>query len=172
MRCFIKFTPVTFMVLFLLVTCTGCAPYRGISMKVAQDIKDANIEVHLVGVHPSSYDEWYNYSVDKYWSYSDAKRINADKVVYLFGKGKGTSIIVPINKGKGLLKNKWNKWKKEGCRHFVVLANLPLHSGDKPGNADLRRLFLPMRRNRYQKSEIEIAIKAGNVECLTPFSAR
>src|SRR5262249_31109192 len=103
------------------------------------------------------------YSVSDYWKPGDSLRNDAPKAVLAFGQGRPTTQVLsstdPI----------WKKWIATGAMHLVVLADLPGISSDRTGNADPRRLILPLDAAQWNKKtdQLEIVVQESGVRLLT-----
>jgi len=144
----------------------GCTP-GPFNVKVFVDEADAglrdeqtktlkSIQVDLIGVNPSEYEQWEQMSVSEYWEPTNPIRQSAYQYVMKFGDIEPTEQVLSAE-------NKiWNRWIKENqAEHLFVFANLQ-GIEDKPGDADPRRVILPLARGKWDMSawgNIDIPIK-------------
>ncbi len=119
------------------------------------------LEVDLVGANPSQAGQLRSASVSQYFSAGDPFRAAQDKATLTFTSQdpspKTLSKSDPI----------WAKWNAAGATDLFVLVNLP-GIPDQPGDADPRRLILPLDPARWTGRELDIAIRRSGPVVLTP----
>jgi len=133
------------------------------------DFASTSIQVDIIGANEvADLPKWQNYSVTSYWIPGDLMRRGAVKATLEFGLGK--SPVLTFDSSDPL----WNRWISTGALHLVILADLPGITGDQPGNADPRRLILPLDRRKWPRgvSTIDIRIQASGIKLLTPIKQR
>src|SRR5437764_7994961 len=110
----------------LLAGCETCKPGKpgpigryNIEVNLDESLKTSSVIVDLVGVNPSTLPRWEAYDMGKYWKEGDAMRRDADKVVLNFISGQALTKTMPGTDPQ------WDKWKRNGVTHVMVLADLP-----------------------------------------------
>jgi hypothetical protein len=123
------------------------------------------VEVDLVGVNESELERWKQMSVKEFWEPDNAIRAGAKKYVMTFGQG---------NLPKQILVKKDPIWKiwigDRKAKYLVVLAYLHWIK-DQPGEADPRRVILPLEVEKWDWSlwgadTIPIQIGSGGMTLL------
>ncbi|NQU75998.1 MAG: hypothetical protein HQ546_06790 [Planctomycetes bacterium] len=135
----------------------GCG-YGRREVVVRLDCKDErgtmpSVKIHMIGVsNPGEYRRLRDLSMTEYWTWQkDAK-------VYEMEMGEGL-------KNPQILSRKdpiWKNWSE--AKLLVVLSSFP-PSKDLPGDADARRLILPLKRSSWQGSSTPIVVKATGLVC-------
>ncbi len=123
------------------------------------DIKQASVEVDLIGATEREKAFWETCSIDKYWEPGDALRRDAEKYTLRLNNGKAKALLVPDPV--------WKKWLNRGALYSVVIAQLP---GDFKGMArDPRREILPLDKSHWKttKALLEIEIQERQIKVLT-----
>ena len=125
-----------------------------------------SIEVNLVGVNDTEYPQWEQMSMNDFWEPDNAIRAGAKKFVMTFGQNHSSTQVL-------LIKDPiWREWiKARGANHLFILAYLPWIQKDQGGQADPRRIILPLKRERWDWSawgdtKIPIKIGSGGMTCL------
>jgi hypothetical protein len=136
------------------------------SVKVTLDkaLEGSSLQVDLIGANElSDLPKLQNYSVSEYWKPGNAMRRNADKVVFEFGQGK------PIMQVFAATDPAWTRWKNAGAMYIVVMVDLPQLADDMAGNADPRRLIVPLDTRKWPKdaSTVELLVQESGVRLLT-----
>lgn len=155
--------------LLLSSTGCGCAGFN-VSVKLDPSVQNPDgtyppVEVHLVGVSPSEYQRWHDMSMSEYWA---EPKITEEILVMKLGSARGTT---------GSISDKdpmWKTWEQRGAiprGHLFVLSLYPA-SKDLPGDADLRRLILPMDCQKWPgyswgRNEIPLLVKADPFGVIT-----
>jgi hypothetical protein len=165
--------------LLVLVSAAGCSGMGKFDVVVkldesfrAEGATVPSIEVDLIGVNAVEYPRWENYSMSQYWSPADQLRRDADKYVMRFGQDWALAQTLRHQDAV------WRRWKPKQATHLFVLAFLPGVHEDQPGNADPRRLILPLDQRRWPRygwwyllwrnRRIELLVKSSEISCLTP----
>lgn len=131
----------------------GCAP-GPFNVEVSLAEKDAklrdetgtlrSIEIDLVGVNESELERWKQMPISNFWKTDSPIRLGSRRFVMAFGQGRSPK--------QALLKADaiWKTWIEErGAKYLVVLAYLPSIQ-DQPGEADPRRIILPLERGKWE----------------------
>lgn len=155
--------------LFVVALLTGCntPTARNFNLRIEVDpaLAGSSVQLDIIGANAvSDLPKWQTYSVSDYWQPGDPLRRDSDKTVLRFGQGKPTTQMFsstdPI----------WNRWLGTGALYLVVLVDLPGLSADREGNADPRRLILPLdtREWRSGTDTIELRVQESGIRLLTP----
>ncbi len=123
------------------------------------DVKQASVEVDLIGATEREKAFWESYSIDKYWEPGDPVRRDAEKYSLRLDNGRARALAVPDPI--------WNKWLNRGALYLVVIAQLP---GDFKGLArDPRREVLSLDKRNWKTSNarLEIEIQERQIRVLT-----
>lgn len=126
-----------------------------------------SVEVDIVGVGPTQEARWREYRMSQYFGGGDALRQSASKLTLPFTTDNPGAKTVdrddPI----------WGQWESAGATRLFVLVNLPGfgEGDDLAGEADGRRLILPLERSRWSGRRIEIEVRPRELVCLTPLRA-
>jgi len=130
-----------------------------------------SIEVNLVGINEVEYPEWYRQSMTGYWEPDQAMRITAVRKGYAhvmtFGEEQPVQHV--LYRSNAI----WREWEAKGARYLYVLCNFPRNADDQQGNADPRRLVLPLEKNRWRnylwgKRVISVEVTPSGLICHTP----
>jgi len=148
----------------------GCAtvpkpsPYN-IQIKLDPALAGTSLQVDLIGANETSdLPKWQSYSVSEYWQPGNAFRRDARKVTIAFGRGQPTTHTLASTD------KQWAEWLRTGALHLVVIADLPGTVSDQVGNADPRRLILPLDRAAWgsKVNTIEIVVQESGLRLMTP----
>ena len=146
--------------------CKSCGP-RPYNIQVDLDpsLRGKSVLVDVVGVNPPSVQRWDNYSMSSYWREGDPlRRDNAsDRVSFSFVSGDAASKTLSVTNAQ------WKAWLGKGVNNIFVLADLPGPHQDKPGDADDRRLKLPIDSCYWSKTNtLNILVQQSGLKVLTP----
>jgi hypothetical protein len=152
---------------FLLVSCATLPKPQAYTIKVVLDpsIVGTSFQVDLIGANKvSDLPKWESYSVNEYWQPENVVRRDARKATLQFGRGRPESQVFSATDAR------WSEWLGTGALYLVVIADLPGSWTDRPGNADPRRVILPLDKAEWVKGTetIEFRIQASGVSLLTP----
>lgn len=153
----------------LLLSSTGCTGFD-VSVKLDPSVQNPDgtyppVEVHLVGVSPSEYQRWHDMSMSEYWG----KPQTTDEILVMkLGSARGTAGFISRQDPM------WKRWEQRGAiprGHLFILSSYPA-SKDLPGEADLRRLILPMDSQKWPeynwgRHEIHLLVKADPFGVIT-----
>ena len=165
-----------FIVLFasVLAGCGTCKPGKPgrtlqytIEVSLDESLKTSSVIVDLVGVNPSTLPRWEAFDMGKYWKEGDAMRRDADKVVLNFISGQA------LTKTMSGTDPQWDKWKRNGVTHVMVLADLPGTHTSKPGNQDARRQILALDECSWpaNTTTLKVLVQRSGIVVLTPARA-
>jgi hypothetical protein len=151
----------------LLGGCTSTPTPRAYNLKVTLDgaLVDTSVQIDLVGANElADLPKWQSYSVTDYWQPNNAFRRDALKSTMQFGRGKpNTQTLLGTDPH-------WADWLRTGALHLVIVADLPGAVTDQMGNADPRRLILPLDRAAWGRGveTIEILVQESGLRLMTP----
>ncbi len=130
-----------------------------------------SVEVNFVAVNRVEHPVWHAYSVTKYWMPDDPQRVTSARqgqtAVVTFGEQPPyTQVLSRTNQV-------WDRWRAKGAMHLMVLCNYPRTAQDKPGEADVRRIVLPLEKQRWAgyfwgRRRIRFHVSPRGIDCLTP----
>ena len=158
---------------FLVSGCKTCKPGQegkkkpyNIQVNLDPSLKGKCDVVDLVGVNPASIARWEEYSMSSYWKEGDPLRRDSksDRVAFSFA---GTQ---PLTQTLSIDNAQWAAWAKKGVTHILVLAELPGRHDDKRGNADDRRLTLPLDECLWAKgtTTLNVLVQQSGIQVTTP----
>jgi hypothetical protein len=135
-----------------------------ISVTVDAVLAASSLQIDLIGVNASDLPKWRSLSVSEYWQPGDPKRRDAEKAVLDFRQGKKLVQVFPA------IDPLWNRWFATGAEHLVVLVNLTGLVTDREGDADPRRLILPLEKRAWNSAAttIELRVQESSIRLLTP----
>ena len=148
---------------------SGCATSAGkprsfeVRVTVDKSLEFTSLQVDLIGANTlADLPKWTTYSVTSYWQPDNPQRRDANKITHQFGHGLPASVVL------GREDPRWQEWLRSGVAHLVVMADLPGVATDQPGNADPRRLIIPLDRKLWSYgAPLEIVIQEGGIKLLT-----
>jgi hypothetical protein len=123
-----------------------------------------SLQVDLVGANEiSDLPKWQSYSVTEYWQPGNAFRRDARKVTLAFGRGLPTTQALSVDNPQ------WAEWLRTGALHLVLIADLPGPVSDQAGNADPRRLILPLDKRTWDKKAkgLQVVVQESGLRLLT-----
>lgn len=145
--------------LAIMLLAGGC---QKINVTATSGICRKSVEVHLIGVNRYEKDRWETISMTDYWAPDNTLRKSTVNQPYArvirFGESPSCEIRIKANDPIRKI------WKNK--KYLFVLADLPGMFEDLPGNADARRLRLPIDRDCW-KGDIKISIEPSNIIPLT-----
>ena len=145
----------------LLAVALGAGCNRNV-MVTAEGIGGRSIEVNLIGVSDTEFHRWTTTSMAQYWQPGNPMRENAKKYVMRFGRDLPQQQILKKNDPI------WRVWSKRKAKHLFVLADLRGGFKDAPGNADPRRLILPIYKCwKWHQDTIAVQLESNGVNCFT-----
>jgi hypothetical protein len=148
----------------------GCASTpepRAYNIQVTLDnaLAGTSVQVDLIGANEvADLPKWQNYSVTEYWQPDNAFRRDARKATLQFGRGKPATQVLAENDPH------WGEWLRTGALDLVIIADLPGAVTDQVGNADPRRLILPLDRAAWGKKvgTLEVLVQESGLRLMTP----
>ena len=164
------------LVMAALVGCTGMGRFD-LEVTLDQNAFQAelstipSVEVNFIGVNRVEHPVWSNYSINKYWMPENPQRVSA-------ARQQQTAAITfdqqsPFRQVISRTNRVWDRWRAKGAMHLIVLCNYPRTSQDKPGDADVRRVVLPLDKQRWAgyfwgRRRIRFHVSPRGIDCLTP----
>ena len=148
-------TAPTLALVLLPLAAIGCSGMGRFDLDVALDHQGfqterstiPSVEVNFIGVNANEFPVWNQYSVNKYWMPEDPQRVTAvrqgQSQVITFGEQPPFRQIVSRTNPV------WDKWKSKGATYLIALCNFPRVSQDQAGNADVRRVVLPLEKRLW-----------------------
>lgn len=141
------------------VGCGGGSVPNSINVSMSDQLRAAgtSVELDVVGVNTANLSQWQGYSVDKYFSGSDALRSSAAdaKKTLVFSKEKNAP--QSIDKSDPI----WKKWK-DTASALVLVAQIPGASG-QPGT-DPRRLVLPLEKGMWKDKTFQVEVTSAGLK--------
>ena len=156
-------------ILTCLTVAGGCSGMRKFDVIVdAQALSNQTVEIDLVGVNGYELERWNTINMSEYWMRGNIEREGALKHVIKFGIAEDGSMLPP----EQVLSRKddiWNQWRRRNVTHLFVMAHLPGLHEDRPGNADSRRVSIPLSSEcwGWSDTKLNIIVNASNVTCIT-----
>jgi hypothetical protein len=167
----LRITPGRFLatLCLLFIFSAGCSTLprpRAYNIEIELDpaLATGSNQVDLIGANSADLPKWSSYSMTDYWRADDAKRRDADKVVMRFGQGnRSVQTLLTIDPS-------WTRWEATGAQYLVVLLQLSGVTTDRDGNADPRRLILPLDRREWARgvTTIELRVQESGIRLMTP----
>lgn len=158
-----------FALLFCSLVFGGCAtaPHpQAYAVRVTLDkpLVGSSVQVDLVGVNQTDLPKWQNYSVTQYWQPDNPFRRDAQKYAMQFSINTANTQVLLNNDPH------WSGWLSTGASQLVIIADLPGVITDQTGNADPRRLILPLDRAAWPKNvnTIDILVQESGLRLMTP----
>ena len=153
----------------LLLAFGGCASNtvkpRAFEVRLTLDpaLAGMSLQVDLIGANTlADLPKWTTYSVTEYWQPDNPLRRDDSHLCAQFGRGLPAKLVVARDHPH------WQTWLKSGVSHLVILADLPGVTSDQAGNADPRRLLIPLDKKLWNsKDPLEIVIQTGGLKLLT-----
>jgi hypothetical protein len=153
--------------------CSTCKPGQdgkakayNIQINLDPPLKGKCEVVDVVGVNPAGLSRWQEYSMSSYWKDGDPLRRDSksDRFTFSFAEGQ------PLTQTLSVTNAQWNVWKAKGVTHLVVLAELPGPPDEKRGDANTRRLTLPLGECHWAKgtSTLNVLVQQSGIQVLTP----
>jgi hypothetical protein len=140
------------------------APLRPTIVK-EPGLEEMSVEVNLVGVSEMAFRKWNTYPMSQYWSPGDPVRESAVE------SGQAHVIHLPAVQERGYAVHReepdaWDqtlaRWERGEKTHLFVLADLTGFD-DSVGEADPRRLVLPLQSKRWKSFDITIEVQGGGI---------
>jgi len=121
-----------------------------------------SIEVDIIGVSPARAAVWDAQSLNNYFAAANMERQTADRHTMTFGAGSTAPQTLSSTD------DMWDKWMAGGATQVYVMASLPGISTDAAGEADPRRLILPLDTRHWERGQtIKVEVRRNSLEALT-----
>lgn len=148
--------------LLALIFATGCASTK-VAVKLDDSMLDKSIEVHLIGISDSEKSQFDNMSMTDYWG-EDSQGVRSSNESRVIGYQAGLNKQVPLFEISSD-NSSWKQWQSEGAKYVMVLVNMPASRDyeDAPGNADARRLRLPLNKACWKGGVVDVVIRGYGI---------
>jgi hypothetical protein len=136
-----------------------------INLTLSPALHGTSVQVDMVGANTlADLPKWQSYSVTEYWQPGNPFRRDAQKHTVQFSRDLPDTQMLLM--GDSL----WSSWLSTGAQHLVIVADLPGAVTDQVGNADPRRLILPLDRAAWDSgvTTINILVQESGLKLLTP----
>ncbi len=134
-------------------------PYD-IRVSLSDDLRGASIQVDAIGIPNGELSKFRTKSVTDYWKPGDDDRVLATKKTLVFTRDTGLTQSIPSDDPL------WNRWIQQyEAQYMVFLVDLPGLSQDMEGNADKRRLIIPLDKKLWEErpSVINVTVSMNGV---------
>jgi hypothetical protein len=134
-----------------------------VQLTIDKSLESTSLQVDLIGANTlADLPKWTSYSVTDYWQPDNPQRRDAPKITFQFGRG------LPASGNVSRYDPRWEPWMKTGAAYLVVIADLPGVATDQAGNADSRRLIIPLDKKLWERNAaLELVIQEGGIKLLT-----
>ena len=156
-------------VILICLTVGGCHSMRKFDVIVnAPSLSNQTVEIDLVGVNGYELERWNSVNMSEYWMRGNIEREGALKHVINFGVAEDGSVL-PLEQVLSRKDDIWNQWRNRNVTHLFVMAHLPGLHEDRLGNADSRRVSIPLDNDcwGWYDTKLNIIVNASNVTCIT-----
>lgn len=151
---------------------TGCALFKNdqikprafdVAITLDKALAGMSLQVELIGANKTSdLPKWESLSITEYWQPGNSLRRDANKISFEFAREKPSTVTVSKDDPH------WKQWFQSGAIYLVVIADLPGITTDQSGNADSRRLILPLDRRLWKKNQkLELLIQESGIRLLS-----
>lgn len=147
----------------------GCASVPkpkayAVRLSVDPALAGTTVMVDLAGPNEiSDLPKWQTYSITEYWQPGNVFRRDASKATLEFGRDHPATQILAATDPR------WKEWLKTGALHLVIVADIPGVVNDQAGNADPRRLIVPLDKAVWGGAEtIDIVVQESGLRLVTP----
>lgn len=137
---------------------SGCETTRlpdpyDFEVALGRDLRGASVQVDLIGIPAEELDRFVNYSVTSYFEPGDSLRAGAVKETLSFRRDAPE---VQLLSARSPI---WTDWiENRGAAYVVILADTPGLKEDEPGNADSRRLIIPLHQAKWDRRPDRVRI--------------
>ena len=166
----IRIVGIAIAALVSMVLLTGCGSTpRATNLQVnmtlneqlAQSGRVPSIEVDVIGLNQSQLETFRTVSLSEY--FLSSLRRDTNKKTFYFASGNTEPKTLARTDGV------WKEWiDGQGAMYLAVLADIPGVTQDLPGEADPRRLILPLDRSRWSGTRVDIRVDGSGLTLLTP----
>lgn len=153
--------------LLLLGGCASGPQPQAYSVTLTLDpaLAGTSVQVDLVGANElTDLPKWQSYSVTEYWQPGNPFRRDARKYTVQFSRDQPNTQMLLV--GDSI----WREWLNTGALHLVIMADLPGAVTDQMGNADPRRLILPLDKAVWDSKvgTLQVLVQESGLKLLTP----
>lgn len=143
----------------------GCSKYpANLVIGCEGEIVSKSVEIHVVGVNFSEKALWEQMSMSEYWKPGNQMAASSQSRRCAFYLGRNQSANFTVSKKE--YPELWRKWEEIDASHIVILVDMPISNTlykDEFGNADSRRLCLPLKSCCWKGGEIEFEVQSGSI---------
>lgn len=134
-----------------------------VHLTVDKALAGTSLQVDLIGANTlADLPKWTSYSVTEYWQPDNPQRRDASRVTYQFGARQPLKVVLDREDPR------WQAWLNAGVQNLVIMADLPGAATDQAGNADPRRLIIPLDKKLWRSGDpLEIVIQEGGLRLIT-----
>lgn len=135
-----------------------------VKVTVDPSLTGTTLDVDIVGVNDlTDLPKWQTYSVTEYWQPGNTFRRDAPRATLSFGRDRAPEQVFAATDAR------WQGWLRTGAASLVLIADLPGEVGDRTGNADPRRLILPLDKNAWpgKTQALEVLVQESGLRLLT-----
>lgn len=151
---------------FFVPGCASTPKPRAYSIRLSIDpaLAGTTLMVDMAGANEiSDLPKWQTYSVTEYWQPGNVFRRDSRKATMEFGRDRPTTQTLASTDPR------WAEWLRTGAMHLVIVADIPGVVNDQAGNADPRRLIVPLDKAVWGKSDtIDIVVHESGLRLVTP----
>jgi len=145
-----------------MVLFTGCAGLKEVQISSSPAMRNASIQVDVVGSTASNRGTVEGVPVSKYFQSGNAIRQGLQAKAMRFGSDQPPTQSItsddPI----------WRGWISSKAVSIIVMADVPGVFDDLPGEADPRRKILPLSGKGAPKGIVHLEIYQGGLRVVTP----
>jgi hypothetical protein len=150
----------------LLTGCSNAPVAHTLTFTVDKSQHNKSVQVDIFGINATTdLPKWEAYVISEYWQPNNTARSDLDRVSLHFGRKH------PTTQSLSEFDSHWERWLATGATYAVVIADIPGVTNDRAGNADPRRLILPLNRRLWDKDDdgaIKILIQESGLRLITP----
>ena len=143
--------------------CRSSNKSRAYTINIGLDkmLAGMSLQVEVIGTNSTDLSKWESIPLSQYWQPGNVQRRDASKVTYDFGRGNPMAVSFSSDDPR------WKQWLDAGATHLVILADLPTLVQDQQGNADPRRLVLPLGKDHWKRPVIGILVQESGIRLQT-----
>jgi hypothetical protein len=151
---------------FLLGGCASKPEPRAFAIQVTLDtpLVGTSVQLDFVGVNElTDLPKWQSYNLTEYWQPNNPFRRDAPKYTMQFNRDKPNQQMLLSSDPH------WAEWLRTGAMRLVIVADLPGSVSDQAGNADPRRLILPLDKSAWdpKTDTIDILVQESGLKLMT-----
>ncbi len=136
-----------------------------LTVNLGEELEGASMQVDLIGIPEEALPLYRTKSVSAYFEPGDTLRETATKHSLSFGRDSTPTQLFPATDPI------WSQWiEGAGADYLIILADLPGLKEDRIGNADARRLILPLHKADWEAMPEWVTVEISG-ETITPVPA-